>query len=84
MMDMGFRVSEYLFYDNKERELCIINDFKWRRDAMVTIVAVIREMESWSLYFMDQLSGMANQTVNVMHEYERECQSVCVYVIMHV
>ena len=57
MMDTRVRVSEYLFYEYAKRQLCVISDFKWRRDAMVTIVAVIREMETWSHYFVDHLSG---------------------------
>lgn len=61
LMDMRVRISEYLFYAGDKRELCTINKFKWRRDAMVTIIAVIRKMDSWSHHFMDHLSEMTSK-----------------------
>ena len=57
MMDINVRVSEYLFYDDQRMQLCTMNAFKWKRDSTVTIVTVLREMGSWSHFFIDHLYG---------------------------
>lgn len=58
IMETRVRVSEYMFYENLKSDLCFADDFTWKRDAMVTIIAVIPDMDIWSHYFMDHLSGM--------------------------
>jgi hypothetical protein len=58
IMETKIKVSEYMFYENQNRRLCFVDDFTWKRDAIVTIIAVIPNMETWSHYFMDHLSGV--------------------------
>jgi hypothetical protein len=58
IMETRIKVSEYMFYEDQQRDLCFVNDFTWKRDAMITIIAVIPNMETWSHYFLDHLSGM--------------------------
>ncbi|XP_028398529.1 N-acetyl-beta-glucosaminyl-glycoprotein 4-beta-N-acetylgalactosaminyltransferase 1-like [Dendronephthya gigantea] len=61
IMETRIRVSEYIFYENEKSDLCFVDDFTWKRDAMVIIIAVIPTMETWSHYFMDHLSVMTSK-----------------------
>ena len=60
--DLSFRLSDYIFVPNEEKELCFPIGMQWESSATVYFVLPVKNQGKWLHHFASQLINTSKET----------------------
>ena len=74
-----YRFSTFVQYSNQQKEICFMEDMRWRTDVKITLLTAVKNQGIWVKYLLQTLEEIMERT-----KEKNVCLSVFSFLKSHV